>query len=95
MAALLSVLAFTVLVLAKFQQVRNAPRPPGVYVGLAWGQVLVGCAVVVVVASGIGAIVYAVSYRYFFRDAASEAKGLDSPQIRTDETGNPYQPPTV
>ncbi len=94
-SALFDVLLFMGFAVASLALLLRQDRPPNVYIGIAWIQVIFGCGFVFLVAAFTGAIGYAVSYRVFEQSAAHESYERNEPESRIDETGNPYQPPNL
>ena len=78
-----------------FAYFARQPRPQNVGVGIAWGGVLFGCGFVFLMSALTGSIGYAISYRVFDRGPAAPEDHLIDPATRGEETGNPYQPPTI
>ena len=93
--ALVCSVLFGGIILLFFFAIIAPQAPPGASVVMATEGILFGCGIVFLTSAFTGSIGYATSYRLFDRGQVRREDYPIDPEARGEETGNPYQPPSV
>ena len=92
----ISAAVFAAIVLLLFiWAMMRAPAPPGVNLRLSVFGLMFGAGVVFLISTTGGAIGYAMTYPRFEGTHRPIGQSELNIETRVDETGNPYQPPTI